>query len=295
MAYERVYTVSDYWEGPRAGIADVQGVPHAYQCIWDDAAQAWTEQYSLKPVDDLTLAYALEHWTIWRRWEDGFFRGTEDMDTHPQGHHERYDYLEAELARLTKLSADAPLRATADFQPHEGQEKLPEGMMRQLRVEWRITAGTLAPAAPELPLWEVRAADMDDAAEIARLAGEWGHEASADEMRKRLAEMLPDHRQHIAVAAGPRGLLGWVTVERRMMLETGARAELTGLVVDTEARRGGIGRALVAAAQDWAADLGLEVMIVRSNVAREESHPFYEGIGYVRSKTQHVYVKPLRK
>jgi hypothetical protein len=29
-------------------------------------------------------------------------------------------------------------------------------------------------------------------------------------------------------------------------------------------------------------------------VAREESHPFYQQLGYVRIKTQHVYRKPLR-
>jgi hypothetical protein len=32
---------------------------------------------------------------------------------------------------------------------------------------------------------------------------------------------------------------------------------------------------------------------VRSNVARELSHPFYESLGYERAKTQHVYRKTL--
>jgi hypothetical protein len=32
---------------------------------------------------------------------------------------------------------------------------------------------------------------------------------------------------------------------------------------------------------------------VRSNVARLESHPFYERLGYVRTKTQHAYAKQL--
>jgi hypothetical protein len=34
-------------------------------------------------------------------------------------------------------------------------------------------------------------------------------------------------------------------------------------------------------------------MAVRSNVARAESHPFYERLGYVRTKTQHAYRKRL--
>jgi hypothetical protein len=33
--------------------------------------------------------------------------------------------------------------------------------------------------------------------------------------------------------------------------------------------------------------------VVRSNVERVESHPFYEGIGYQRTKTSHIYRKEL--
>jgi hypothetical protein len=36
---------------------------------------------------------------------------------------------------------------------------------------------------------------------------------------------------------------------------------------------------------------GLAVVTVRSNVVRVESHPFYERLGHVRGKTQHVYTK----
>ena len=43
----------------------------------------------------------------------------------------------------------------------------------------------------------------------------------------------------------------------------------------------------------WASERGLREIAVRSNVVRAESHPFYEGRGYARVKTQHVYLKPL--
>ena len=35
------------------------------------------------------------------------------------------------------------------------------------------------------------------------------------------------------------------------------------------------------------------LMTVRSNVVRHESHPFYERVGYERTKTQHAYRKRL--
>jgi len=68
---------------------------------------------------------------------------------------------------------------------------------------------------------------------------------------------------------------------------------LLGLVVDARQRRQGVGRRLVAAVEAWAARRGLELVSVRSNVARAESHPFYERLGYARVKTQHAYRKRL--
>ncbi len=87
--------------------------------------------------------------------------------------------------------------------------------------------------------------------------------------------------------------MGWVHVEHRSSLEVGERAELMGLVVDATGRRTGLGRLLVGEAERWARARGLRQVVVRSNVAREPSHPFYDAIGYSRSKTQHVYVKTL--
>ena len=58
-------------------------------------------------------------------------------------------------------------------------------------------------------------------------------------------------------------------------------------------RRGGRARRLVTAGERWAATQGAPVLAVHSNIARAESHPFYERAGYVRVKTQHVYRKPL--
>jgi len=57
--------------------------------------------------------------------------------------------------------------------------------------------------------------------------------------------------------------------------------------------RSRVGRRLVAAVEEWAADRGLEEVTVRSNVVRPEAHPFYERLGYRRAKNQHAYRKSL--
>ena len=95
------------------------------------------------------------------------------------------------------------------------------------------------------------------------------------------------------VAEQDSGVVGWVAAERRLLLESGERVEIVGLIVGAAARRSGIGAALVRAAEDWAVGQQLHLMSVRSSVARIESHPFYERLGYIRSKTQHAYLKRL--
>lgn len=154
----------------------------------------------------------------------------------------------------------------------------------------------------------IRPARADDAPQLARLAGELGYPTEADEMRLRLEKITPraDHAVFVAerrTAAseqpgcssdssdGP--LLGWIHVAREIMLESGENAEILGLVVDGRARRDGVGRRLVAVAEEWGRARGLRQIVVRSAVTRDEAHWFYPALGYLLVKTQRKYVKKL--
>jgi GNAT superfamily N-acetyltransferase len=141
---------------------------------------------------------------------------------------------------------------------------------------------------------EIRRAQIGDVAEMARLSDQLGYPLAPAEMARRLGNLLTNERHHVAVAARGERLAGWMHVEHRSTLEGGERAELMGLVIDASARRRGLGRELVDAAERWAVSRGLPTLTVRSNAARELSHPFYEALGYSRDKTQHVYSKALR-
>ena len=140
----------------------------------------------------------------------------------------------------------------------------------------------------------IRRAQIGDAAEMTRLLAQLGYPLSPAEMTRRLANLLANERHHVALAARGELVVGWMHVEHRSTLEGGERAELMGLVVDASARRHGFGRELVDAAERWAVSRGLLSLTVRSNAARELSHPFYEALGYSRDKTQHVYSKALK-
>jgi GNAT superfamily N-acetyltransferase len=140
----------------------------------------------------------------------------------------------------------------------------------------------------------IRPVRLEDAAEIAELSGQLGYPVSVSEMSGRLSRALDDPDYGITVAESTDGsLLGWIGMEFRFLLELGEEVEIVGLVVRQGARRLGIGKALLAAAEEWARRRGQESIRVRSNVTRPESHPFYERMGYARVKTQHCYRKPL--
>ena len=147
-----------------------------------------------------------------------------------------------------------------------------------------------------LPAWHLRRARLQDAAEIARLVTELGYPVEAGTILPRLQALLvhPDH--FVTVAAGPDDRLsGVVMAEHRVLLLYGPQVEIMGLSVGSDGRRMGVGGALVRAVENWAQQFGDGPIVVRSNVVRPESHPFYEKIGYKRRKTQHVYARSLGK
>jgi GNAT superfamily N-acetyltransferase len=138
-----------------------------------------------------------------------------------------------------------------------------------------------------------RVATVQDSSEIARLCTLLGYPISDEVMRVRLGQLLGSPIHVVLVAAKGPALLGWITGEARVTLETGDRVEITGLVVDVSTRRAGVGRLLVEGVERWAAGRHCKEVVVRSNISRPESHPFYEERGYGRTKTQHAYMKVL--
>jgi GNAT superfamily N-acetyltransferase len=117
---------------------------------------------------------------------------------------------------------------------------------------------------------------------------------SSEAMRLRLERLLNEEGEIVIVAEQRGGtVVGWLHGSEQELLESGTRCEILGLVVDEVHRRQGTARALVAAVEAWARQRGLQQVTVRSNIARIESHGFYEHLGYIRTKTQHAYRKAL--
>lgn len=140
---------------------------------------------------------------------------------------------------------------------------------------------------------QCRKARGEDVSAIAALTLELGYQTTVDETAMTLAQLLASPSHGVFVALWQGRVSAWLVVERRISLEAGEKAEITGLVVGSHARRQGLGESLVAQARQWGREQGLAKLVVRSDTRREASHRFYAAIGFEPSKSSHVYQMPL--
>lgn len=152
---------------------------------------------------------------------------------------------------------------------------------------------------PSALTFTVRGARPTDAAHIAQLTLQLDPDLDPAAVAQRFERLLTRSTHAFFVvddpsADGADGIAGFVAAEHRSLLQFGERVELIALVVAPRLRRSGAGSTLVAAVEAWARQRrGVQDMVVRSSLTREDSHPFYQGIGYVHHKTQNVYTRTL--
>jgi predicted N-acetyltransferase YhbS len=131
-----------------------------------------------------------------------------------------------------------------------------------------------------------------DAEVVATLASELGYPNQVESIRERIRAISRSDLDLLLVAVdATERPIGFIQAHRVCIIEVGFRVEILGLVVSSSARRGGIGRGLIDAAERWAKHIGAEAVSVRSNTKRTEAHLFYPALGYAKIKTQAVYAK----
>lgn len=140
---------------------------------------------------------------------------------------------------------------------------------------------------------QIRLVRIEDAAAVAALFSQLGYPSGVEEMRARIGAIGALSSHWCGVAESGAGVVGCGHVFSVPILEAGWVAQVAGLVVDETWQRRGVGRALMGAAEIWAAAQGCVSVYVRTNIVRSGAHAFYEGIGYRRAKTQYAYRKRL--
>jgi GNAT superfamily N-acetyltransferase len=145
-------------------------------------------------------------------------------------------------------------------------------------------------SAPDIT---IRSARPSDAEAIAALAKQLGYTAEASLVADRLSRVLNRPDQQLLVADHSGRPVGWIHMLIAEYIEAEAFVVIGGLVVDRDHRKQGIGRRLLADAEEWAAQRGCSVVRLSSTVQRIEAHQFYERAGYTNIKTQYSFAKSV--
>jgi hypothetical protein len=106
MKPDRVLTIHDYYDGPRLGIAEVDGVPHIYEAEFDHSSDEYGDTYFVSPVEADLLSLVLEDSAIFTRWNAARRRGEVTLETHPALPHERARHDELVAAIGDRLKSD---------------------------------------------------------------------------------------------------------------------------------------------------------------------------------------------
>ena len=127
----------------------------------------------------------------------------------------------------------------------------------------------------------IRQATIDDIPALVGLTAELGYPDSEEEIRKRfeIVTSSPDHK--IFVAEKFEKVIGLMSFHALDLLYgEGKLGRITALVV-TESERGkGIGKLLVAKAEELARESNCKRIELTSNNRRTEAHKFYESQGF---------------
>jgi GNAT superfamily N-acetyltransferase len=126
----------------------------------------------------------------------------------------------------------------------------------------------------------IRSATSKDAEVMAGLLAELGYPTSASALPERLRAIAAEGGTVFLAVDSDEAAVGLASVARLSTLHADASVVyITALVTSAVARGGGVGRALVAAAEQWARERGCVKLSVTSAEHRADAHAFYPRCG----------------
>lgn len=129
--------MTDFYDGPRGGVADFDGRPHVYKAEQDYNVDDSPSVFFLSPISEEALQLALEKWAIWRRWETAFYQGKAPQGTHPALPEERarHDELKKILSGQLVIDPERQIRARGKFRRRDDPNWSGFGTF-PLEVQW---------------------------------------------------------------------------------------------------------------------------------------------------------------
>lgn len=124
-AAEHVYVENEWYDGPRAGVANLCGEPHRFVSQFDEKEDEYLGTFLVWPIDASELALEQEQWQIFVIWNEQYEAGkvgTESHLGHP-GTNKRWDEINSLLkVRRESVPANAR-RAKAQMVCLESQQR----------------------------------------------------------------------------------------------------------------------------------------------------------------------------
>ena len=129
----------------------------------------------------------------------------------------------------------------------------------------------------------IRDAKKEDIEELTSLMTDLGYPATLEEFRTRFENIAahPDYRTIVAVVNDE--IVGMAGLSKNIFYEmNGNYMRILAFVVKQSSRKLGIGKLLIKASEDWAAEQGLNTVVINSGnrAERDAAHAFYQKMGY---------------
>ena len=131
--WEKVHTVSRYWNGPILGVADLDGVPHIYEKFSSKEENDNAGRYRVMSIDQQLHALLMERWSIFVRWRTAHpGRKLEAVPALPEDR-DRYSYLADVIGNREKPHPDQSRILDTRFRRTSSG---PSYVLTQWEVQW---------------------------------------------------------------------------------------------------------------------------------------------------------------
>ena len=140
---------------------------------------------------------------------------------------------------------------------------------------------------------KIRVASQNDAKAIAEIYNvDLGYETDEKRIFDRLGK-IDENREAVFVAETGEKVVGALHIEKYSTLYYKDIANILSLAVNGKHRRGGVGKALISAAENWAKSKNLPEIRLESSMLRKPAHEFYRAMGFDSEKEQIRFLKKL--
>ena len=139
----------------------------------------------------------------------------------------------------------------------------------------------------------IRTAAAHDCAQLATLVGELGYPATPEFIKNKLSGLSATPGTKVFVADQGGLVVGLLCFSILPLLHvSGGLGRISALVVGSQFKGHGIGKSLVAEAEEFAWENGCARIEITSGEHRADAHAFYEAVGYTQDSRRFIKHRP---